>query len=193
MIPNDLQATCDEVVAAFHAGKEIPVSLEKIKEWLACDGWDELISDLGEQMAINLGFLSHFDFDENELRSELDIPKTTHVSDQDRITWGRDCINRVLNEYDGYLLPSIHTFELKASDGSTAIMGCLVEIHGQLGPVTNWRGLWSTRDEFLQSLRKDNEYWVTPLMGDVPDEVILSLWNASKPRSGRASGKSSQC
>ena len=162
--------------------QETPASLNDIQEWLAIDGWDELISDLGEQMVINLGFLSHFEFDESELRSELDIPKTTPVSDQDRIAWGRACIDRVLNEDDGYLLPSIHTFELKGSDGSTVIIGCLFEIHGQLGPVTNWRGLWRSRDAFLQSLGNEYEYWVTPLMGDMPDEVILQLWKRSKKR-----------
>jgi len=180
MIPSHLQAACDDVVAAFHAGKEMPPSLKDIQEWLKFEGWDELISDLGDQMALNLGYLSDFYFEESELRSELDIPKKTPISDQARIDWGRKCIDKVLDEYDGYLLPSLHTYELKASDGSTATMGCLVEIHGQSGPVTIWRGLWRYRDAFLHSLGNEYEYWVTPLMGDIPDEVILKLWKSSK-------------
>ena len=125
-------------------------------------------------------YWSDFYFEESELRSELDIPKKTPISDQARIDWGRKCIDKVLDEYDGYLLPSLHTYELKASDGSTATMGCLVEIHGQSGPVTIWRGLWRFRDAFLHSLGNEYEYWVTPLMGDIPDEVILKLWKSSK-------------
>ena len=29
---------------------------------------------------------------------------------------------------------------------------------------------------FISTLGKGGKYWVTPLMGDVPNEVILSLW-----------------
>jgi len=29
-------------------------------------------------------------------------------------------------------------------------------------------------------LGKDHDYWVTPLMGDIPDAVILELWQKPK-------------
>lgn len=175
-LPEFLQADCDEVVAAFNNGKTAPKNLEKIKEWLEVDGWDDLIADLGEQMAINLADLSQFDFNDQEARDSQDIPDDLPVTDEDRIRWGRNKIDSVLSEYDDCLLPSLHTYTLKASDGSTATIGCLVEIHGQGGPVCEWQGLWASREEFLDSLGKGGKYWVTPLMGDVPGEVILSFW-----------------
>jgi hypothetical protein len=175
-LPEFLQADCDEVVAAFNNGKTAPKNLEKIKEWLEVDGWDDLIADLGEQMAIDLADLSQFDFNDQEARDSQDIPDDLSITDEDRIRWGRNKIDSVLSEYDDCLLPSLHTYTLKASDGSTATIGCLVEIHGQSGPVCEWQGMWSSREEFLDSFSKGGKYWVTPLMGDVPDEVILSIW-----------------
>ena len=175
-LPAYLQADCDEIVAAFNSGKPAPKNLEKIEEWLEADGWGDLIADLGEQMAINLTDLSQFYFNDQEARDSQDIPDDLPVTDEDRIRWGRNKIDSVLSEYDDCLLPSLHTYTLKASDGSIATLGCLVEIHGQGGPVCEWQGLWVSREEFLNSLGKGGKYWVTPLMGDVPDEVILSIW-----------------
>lgn len=175
-LPKFLQADCDEVVAAFNNGKTALKNLEKIKEWLEVDGWDDLIADLGEQMALKLYYLAQHQFNDGELRASEGIPYDLAVTDDDRIHWGRTQIDRVFNDYDDYLLPSVHTYQLTATDGSTAIIGCLVEIQGQGGPVCEWEGLWASREEFLYALGKDANYWVTPLMGDVPNETILSLW-----------------
>lgn len=175
-LPADLQKTCDEVVAAFHAGREFKEGIEKIQAWLEDEGWDDLIADLGEQMVINLGYLSQCQFCDSELRPEMDIPDDVPVTDRDRIQWGREKIDDALTGDDEYLLPSLHTYTLEASDGSSSVIGCLVEVHGQSGPVCDWQGLWKSREDFLDSFRGDIYSWVTPLMGDVPDDVILSLW-----------------
>jgi hypothetical protein len=175
-LPEFLQADCDALIAAFNKGKPAPQNLEKIKEWLELDGWDDLIADLGEQMALKLRYLAELQFNDGELRATEDIPEDLPVTNDDRIRWGRSQIDRVFNDYDDYFLPSVHSYQLTATDGSTAILGCLVEIQGQGGPVCEWEGLWASREEFLNALGKHANYWVTPLMGDVPDEVILSLW-----------------
>lgn len=178
--PAHLQAACDEAIADFKAGEPEPKSLETIIEWLKFDGWDYLTEDLGDQMAISLWTLADLEFQEKELRVCMDIPENVPITDADRIEWGRSHINRVLNECDGYLMPSIHTYELKSTAGEAVVIGCLVEIHGQAGAVCQWKGLWVSRKAFLAALGERNEYWVTPLMGDVPDEVILSLWHKPK-------------
>jgi len=56
-LPADLQKTCDEVVAAFHAGREFKEGIEKIQAWLEVEGWDDLIDDIGDQVAIALGYV----------------------------------------------------------------------------------------------------------------------------------------
>ena len=72
--PEYLQAACIEVIAAFNAGEPQPESFKKITEWLEEDGWDALIADLGDQMAINLTGLGYDRFDDSELRACCDIP-----------------------------------------------------------------------------------------------------------------------
>lgn len=179
-LPSDLQQTCDEVVAAFHAGRDLHEGVEKLQAWLELDGWDDLILDLGDQMVIKLYYLSQYTFNDHDLRSSFDIPDDDPVTDRDRIQWGREKIAEVLKGEDGYVLPSLHTYTLEASDGSHAVIGCLIEVHGQAGPVCDWQGLWKSRDDFLDSFRSGRDLWVTPLMGEVPDNVILSVWHASR-------------
>ncbi len=185
--PARLQFAVDEVIAAFKSNKKASSqSLGLIQEWLEVDGWDALISDLGDQMALNLCHLAQFQFEDGELRACMDIPKDVSVTDDDRIRWGRGHIDRVLTGDDEYLLPSVHTYELSATDGSKACIACTVEIHGQGGPVCQWQGIWPTRESFLQALGKDHDYWVVPLMGDIPDDVILKLWQKPKARKSRS-------
>jgi hypothetical protein len=181
--PEHLQAACDEAIAAFKSAKPESKSLGAIKEWLEVDGWDALIADLGDQMAINLAALAYDQFTDGELRANLDIPDDQSVTDTDRLQWGREKIDEVVNNYDDCLLPSVHAYQLVSSNGDTAWIGCLVEIHGQLGPACQWQGLWPSREFFWMALGENNAYWLVTLMGDVPDEVILSLW--PKPKRSR--------
>jgi hypothetical protein len=53
-LPAQLHAVCDEAIAAFKAGKPEPENFKQVTDWLEVDGWDALIADLGDQMAINL-------------------------------------------------------------------------------------------------------------------------------------------
>jgi hypothetical protein len=108
------------------------------------------------------------------------MPDEQPISDVDRLRWGREQIDRVLNNYDDDLLPSVHAYQLTSSDGQCAWVGCLVEIHGQLGPACYWQGLWPSREAFWNALGSEFSYWVTPLMGDVTDEAILSHWQKTK-------------
>ncbi len=184
-LPLYLQIACDEAIEAFKSGNAEPESFKQVTDWLEGDGWDALIADLGDQMAINLTGLGYDRFDDSELRAYCDIPDEQVVSDADRIRWGREQIESVLNNYDDALLPSVHAYQLTSSDGQSAWVGCLVEIHGQLGPACYWQGLWTSREVFWHALGSEYGYWVTPLMGDVTDEAILSHWQKPKPAKKR--------
>jgi len=183
-LPEHLQVACDEAIAAFNTGDPEPESFKQITEWLEEDGWDALIADLGDQMAITLTELGYYRFTDIELRANSDITDDQTISDIDRLRWGREQIDYVLDNDDDDMLSSVHAYKLTSSDGQSAWIGCLVEIHGQLGPACYWQGLWSSREAFWNALGSEHGYWVTPLMGEVTDEVILSHWKKPK-RTGK--------
>ena len=180
LFPDYLQAACDEAIAAYKARETEPASFKRITQWLEEDGWDALIADLGDQMAINLKALGYYQFTDIELRANSDMHDAQPISDTDRLRWGREKIDEVLENYDDDMLPSVHAYELISSDGQSAWVGCLVEIHGQLGPACYWQGLWPSREAFWHALGSEYAYWVTPLMGDVTDEAILFHWQEPK-------------
>ena len=181
LLPAHLQAIADKVVDEFIVGNSHPDGLEAIYEWLEIDGWEQLLTDLGAEMALKLHHLAAFDFNDNETRWNLDIPDDQSIQDSDRLNWARQRIEYYQTGEDGYVFVSVHAFPLVSSEGKVAIVGCLIEVHGQAGPVCDWRGLWRTREEFYDALASDGQIWLTPRMGDIPDEVILSLW-AKPPR-----------
>lgn len=100
--PKELQPALDAALHGFQEGKVNPDILKPIYEWLEVDGWEALINDLGEQMALNLGYLAQFQFSDSELRACMDIPDEQPLTDEDRIRWGRSHIDRVLNGDDEY-------------------------------------------------------------------------------------------
>lgn len=175
-LPRQLQPACDEALAAFKAGNSQPDCLRPITKWLEVDGWDALIADLDEGLAIDLRSLSEDWFTDDALREGLEIPDTKRVTDRLRLKWGRRCIDAVLNGEYADSLDSVHTYVLHASDGSTAVLCCTTQIQGQAGPVCRWRGLWPTRKAFLKSFTANHRYWLTASMGEVPDAVILEMW-----------------
>ena len=181
-LPPDLQAVADTVLREFSAGVEAPDGLSLIYEWLEVDGWDFLINDLGEQSALKLGYIAQLEFSDSETRYNLEIPKEVEVQDADRLNWARQRIEYAQAGDDGYLLASLHAYRLIGSDGSHAFVGCLIEIHGQGGPVCEWWGLWKTPNEFYEAVGDGGFNWVIPRMGDISDQVILSMWEKKKSR-----------
>jgi hypothetical protein len=174
--PVELQAACNASVASFKQSHELFPELDKIKEWLEVDGWDNLLADYGENTAIKIGGLAQYEFNDDELLANLDLPSDYKLTDLDRIKWGRQCINDLFDGGDESFLCEVLCYELKAINGDTAVIGCLLENQGQGGPVCDWQGLFNTKEEFLNSLAQEWGFWITPLMGDVTDEVILSYW-----------------
>jgi len=174
--PPELQLACDESVASFKQSHQESPELKKIKEWLEVDGWDNLLADYGENTVIKIGSVAQLDFNDEELRANLGFESDHDVTDFDRILWGRQCINYLFDGGDESFLCDILCYQLKATNGDTVVIGCLVENQGQGGPVCDWQGLFNTKVEFLNSLTQEWGFWITPLMGDVTDEAILSYW-----------------
>ncbi len=181
-LPSDLQPVADAVLRDFAAGVEEPDGLTRICEWLEIDGWDSLIADPDEQYALKIDHIAQLRFSDGEVRYNLNIPEGVEIQDADRLSWARQWINYVQAGDDTYLLASLHAYRLIGSDGSFAFVGCLIEVHGQGGPVCKWWGLWRTPEEFYDAVGDGEDNWVTPRMGEISDQVILSMWQKPKLR-----------
>jgi hypothetical protein len=131
--------------------------VKEIEEWFELEGWDILISDSDDQMAINLCALSS-SLNDHELRAYENIADNTVLQDSDRIAWVRGLIESAQGTGDDSFLLSVHAHTLQATEGKTAVTGCLIEIQGQLGPYCHWQGLHVTKESFLHSLAEGRAY-----------------------------------
>jgi hypothetical protein len=175
-LPFHLQRILDEVIGAFNNGDVAHDGVKEIEEWFELEGWDILISDLDDQMAINLCVLSS-KCNDDELRAIQYIADDAVLQDSDRIAWVRGLIESALGTGDDSFLLTVHAHTLQATEGKTAVIGCLIEMQGQLGPHCIWQGLHMTKESFLHSLAEGRAYWVTPHLEAIPDKVLLSWWN----------------
>ena len=76
---------------------------------------------------------------------------------------------------DGYSCPSVHTVQLKNDQGQDAFLGWLVRIHGQLGHMPNYWGIFSDREKFYSELRKSGFLFYDE-KDTLSDRQILLLW-----------------
>jgi hypothetical protein len=91
-LPFHLQRILDEVIGAFNNGDVAHDGVKEIEEWFELEGWDILISDLDDQMAINLCVLSSR-CNDDELRASEYIADDAVLQDSDRIAWVRGLSN----------------------------------------------------------------------------------------------------
>lgn len=62
--------------------------------------------------------------------------------------------DRLNGRDDGYINPSVHSFTISGRDGLTAVMGYLVETHGQGGPAPVYCGLFKKRKFVQRTIKK---------------------------------------
>ena len=84
-------------------------------------------------------------------------------------------IDSAFEDMDGYDCPGVHAIKIQNSDGASAVLGWLVEIHGQFGPVANYQGAFLDTKHFYQNLR-DCDYLFEHERDSLTDETILRLW-----------------
>lgn len=185
-LPKAVQLKASRVVNGFYNSQPANKDLDEIQRWLEDEGWDSLIADLWQESVIRLGSIAQDKFEDGELRACIGVEDDEKVTDLMRISWGREQIDAALTGNDEYLLNSVHSYELKASDGRSAVVGCILVSQGHGGDVPEWQGLYKTRDDFLDDLSDGGYYWLVEKMGPVPDEVILANWQQPKPTKKRA-------
>lgn len=76
---------------------------------------------------------------------------------------------------DGYICLSINTYKLENDNDETAVIGCLMEIHGQSGPVVDWWGIFNNKDDFYEELNKCNIV-ILSKSEMIEDERLISRW-----------------
>ena len=179
-IPTSLLSIVDKVVAHAVKGTALPKNLSKLVEWFEDEGWDDLCSAWAEEfVALKLFEMAWLNFSDKELLANLDEPIL--VTDEVRLKYARELISRAFEESDGYACPTVHAVQISNQQGQDAILGWLMPIHGQGGPVAEFQGVFLDKSQFYQSLR-NADYVLAPEEKSLKDETILRLWTKpSKP------------
>lgn len=174
-INQEIQKNIDNIVIAFHAGKTDQKALEVVQDWLEVDGWDELIADLDDGLAVNIEALADDFFNDDYAAFELDVDEDD-LTDGARIQIGRDRFDEVFNEDNESFVDTLHCHELVATNGLRAFLTCIIQVMGQGGPMCFWTGLVTDREQFLEDIKKKGVYWFPRAWGPIPDDGILSRW-----------------
>ena len=125
-LPFHLQRILDEVIGAFYSADVAHDGVKEIEEWFELEGRDILISDLDDQMAINLCALS-LSLNDHELRACENIAYNTVLQDSDRSAWVRGLIESAQGTSDDSFLLSVHAHTLQATECKAAVIGCLIK------------------------------------------------------------------
>jgi hypothetical protein len=173
-LPSQLTIIRDQVVDHVRNGTPLPDNLSELINWYETEAWDDLVDGWGDEyIVLKLSSLAWLGFSDSELiaNQESDEPVTNEL----RIAYARQLIAQTLESCDGYDCPTVHAVELKKDDGSTAVLGWTMEIHGQGGAVALYQGAFSDLEHFYQSLR-DCDFLFPSEQDQLTDEAILGFW-----------------
>lgn len=179
-LPKKLALIRDQVIDHVQKNTPIPKNLDDLISWFEDEGWDEILSGWGsEHVALKLDYLASLKFNDKELIASEGLEEP--LTDELRIDYARRLISDALEQSDGYECPSVHAVEIKKPNGDSAVLGWLVEIHGQGGPAAEYQGAFPEKENFYQLLSG----WGLLLNTEeknLTDEAILKLWTKpSKP------------
>ena len=175
-LPSCLWPLRDAIVDHANGNAQEPQNLENLYEWLQNDGWDSLIgSDSEQEMALKLCELAQYQFLDSEFSVIEDLAPGEVITNSMRLSYAKGVIAMACSGDDGYLCPTLHSYKLEHSDGSRAIVGASVEIHGQAGAVAVWQGVHSTRDNFFATMKRC-DIWLIEDAKNIDDDSILRLW-----------------
>jgi hypothetical protein len=182
-LPEELYEARDTVIENIHKGLEPPESLELIQEWLEVDGWDALIGSIAnETMAVDLNQFASYSFsDEEYIAGWLDEEQP--ITDAMRIAHARMLISNASDGDDGYLVPSVYSFNIQSNNGKSAVVAATMRMMGQAGPETSWWGVYKTHMDFLEDLKKAGLVPVECIK-DITDDEVLAYWK--KKRAGKS-------
>jgi hypothetical protein len=173
-LPEKLICIRDQVIDHVLNNTPLPDKLNELIEWYETDGWDVLVPVWTEEehVALNFNCVS-LSFSDSELiaNQEDDAP----VTDELRIQYARELISSTFENNDGYDCPSVQVVELKKANGESALLGWMIEIHGQGGPVAIFHGAFKDKYQFFQHL-SDSDFLLDSEEQNLTDETILRIW-----------------
>jgi hypothetical protein len=182
-LPENLKLIRDQVIDHVRKSTPLPNNLNELTGWYEVDGWDELVpsNEKEEHVALDLNHLSSFNFSDSELIANLadDEP----ITDESKVKYARRIISKTLENYDDYC-PSVQAVEVKNSRGEVAVLGWLIEIHGQGGAVPFYCGAFTDKEHFYRHLQIGG-YLLDTESQNITDEAILELWQKPAPKSGK--------
>lgn len=176
--PVALEKVALEAIDYVHRGARLPKDLNNLIDWYEDEGFETLLEswdDFGRVLNIrDLAFESFSDYDLIESNNKCESP-----SHADRANHGRQLISEAFEASGDLRCSSIHCLELLNFEGEKAILGWLVEVHGQSGPVPIFQGIFRDKLDFYGHLRSTG-YVLDTEESAVTDEAILRLWQQPK-------------
>lgn len=190
-IPKRFWKARDAAIEHVLSKAPLPAALADLQEWLATDGWDDLLAAwINEDVALNLVGWATYKFNDSALRDAEELDESVAITDQMRVRYAREAISCAVENGDGNDGPSIHSFAIERADGACAVLGCTVEIHGQYGPVPQWHGVFADMDDFYRHLRAAGFLFHSEAR-EIGDAEILALWDFEKKKAAKRETRSS--
>lgn len=173
-LPSNLLSIRDRIVDCVQRGMPVPDDANELIKWFETDCCEDLMDAWSpKHIVLKLDYWSQFRFSDDDLLAYDD--SIDQISDDKRIAYARDIIERAFEVLDGSDCPSVHAIKIQKDDGASAVLGWLVEIHGQAGEVADYWGAFVDHEYLYQSLRESGLVFRGE-QKNLTDEAILKLW-----------------
>jgi hypothetical protein len=183
-LPRKFWKTRDALVEHLLSNSRLPAGLSDLQEWLATDGWDDLLAAwIDEDVALNLKGWAPYKFYDSALRDAEDLDESVAITDQMRVRHAREAISYAVQNSEGDDSPSVHSFPIERGDGERAVLGCIVEIRGH-DHIPQWHGIFADKDDFYRHLRSAGFLFHSEA-AEIGDAEILALWDFEKKTTKR--------
>lgn len=149
-VPDEFAVVRDQLVAAaLNEGPppERSAVLEAFQNWLLYES--EAMNDQYFEPVISVNDL---EFDDEEMRLDLDIPDAAELTNEQRAAYGRSFIERY-EERSAYEPSFVLAFELQRADGKSAFYCALGSSIGQGGFDAYWDQAYLKKEDFFDALR----------------------------------------
>ena len=187
LLPREFWEIRDDVIESLLSNSPLPEGIADLQEWLANDGWDELLAAwINEDVALNLKEWAFYKLSDSSLCDDEGLNDPKAINDQMRVDYARGTIRYAVEESEGYFSPSVHSLVIEREDGKSALLGCTVEIHGQAGPVPQWHGIFADKKTFYVYLRNAG-FLLHSVADEISDAEILSFWVIEKKKKKQTS------
>ncbi len=152
-VPDEFHDACNAAVHSLAGQANVPPEFQGVINWLEGEGWEWVLDAWHDDaMVIDFNALGAHLFSDRDLQDYVDIDESQPISDAQRVDYGIKRIDDVREDGDGLIFQSVHPIQVQAQDGTTATVGCTVEIHGQSGHNLVFHGMYSGEESMYEAL-----------------------------------------